>query len=250
VGSLTWLDDTTPFPHPDNAMPEGLLAAGATLTVERLMQAYRQGIFPWFNPGDPVLWWSPDPRMVLACADFKVSHSMSKKLRQTARLERSGKARVRIATDTAFSSVIQACAEPRAAQHGTWISPAVQRAYLDWHQAGYAHSIETWIDGRLAGGLYGVCMGRFFFGESMFSKVPDASKLALAYLVRYLRVQGIDHIDCQQQTGHLASLGARPISRRAFMALLDERLRLPEPEWRPGQLLADGTLAPMEETAA
>ncbi|MBB5215057.1 leucyl/phenylalanyl-tRNA--protein transferase [Parapusillimonas granuli] len=249
MGSLTWLDDTTPFPHPDNAMPEGLLAAGATLSVERLTQAYRQGIFPWFNPGDPVLWWSPDPRMVLACADLKVSHSLAKKLRQAARLETTGAARLRITTDTAFSSVIQACAEPRADQHGTWISPSIQRVYLDWHLAGCAHSIETWVDGRLAGGLYGVCLGRFFFGESMFSKVPDASKLALVYLVRYLQAQGVSHIDCQQQTRHLASMGARPISRGAFMALLEERLDLPPPDWRPGQLLADGTLAPLEENA-
>jgi leucyl/phenylalanyl-tRNA--protein transferase len=249
VGSLTWLDDTTPFPHPCNAMPEGLLAAGATLSVERLIQAYRQGIFPWFNPGDPVLWWSPDPRMVLKCDDFKVSRSLAKKLRQLERLERSEHERVRIMTDTAFASVIQACAEPRSSQHGTWISPTIQSAYKAWHESGMAHSIETWIDGRLVGGLYGVCMGRFFFGESMFSRVPDASKMALAYLVRFLHAQGISHIDCQQQTSHLASLGANPVRRSAFLELLEERLDLPAPNWRPGQLLADGMLAPITECA-
>lgn len=230
-------------------MPEGLLAAGASVTVERLTQAYRQGIFPWFNPGDPVLWWSPDPRMVLNCDSFKVSRSLAKKLRQIARLERSAQPQIRIMTDTAFSSVIQACAQPRAKQHGTWISPAIQRAYQEWHEAGHAHSIETWIDGQLAGGLYGVCIGRFFFGESMFARVPDASKLALAYLVRFLRAQGVSHIDCQQQTSHLASLGASPISRAAFLKLLEARVDMPPPEWRPGQLLADGALAPIVENA-
>lgn len=244
---LIWLDDAMPFPDPQLALPEGLLAAGGDLSVERLTDAYSMGIFPWFNVGDPVLWWSPDPRMVLACSDFKVSHSLGKTLRKIARGEASGNARVRVLTDTAFSSVIGSCAAPRLHEKQTWISPAIQSAYLAWHQAGVAHSIETWVDGKLVGGLYGVCMGRFFFGESMFSSVNDASKVALAYLVTFLRVRGIGHIDCQQQTSHLGSLGARPISRSAFLLLLQDALAKPKVTWVPGQIMHTGVLAPIEE---
>lgn len=244
MASLTWLDDTTPFPDPDLALPEGLLAAGSRLSIQRLTEAYSRGIFPWFNQGDPVLWWSPDPRMVLACEDLVISHSLGKKLRQIARDESSATARVRVTTDHAFASVIAACAAPRARERNTWISPAVQSAYLAWHKAGAAHSVETWLDGQLVGGLYGVCLGRFFFGESMFSRASDASKIALAYLTAFLRRQGIAHIDCQQQTGHLASMGAKPISRREFMALLENALQLPAPPWRPGRILHTGELAP------
>ena len=247
MASLTWLDDDTPFPDPDNALPEGLLAAGATLNTDRLTQAYRLGIFPWFNEGDPVLWWSPDPRMVLACKDFKASHSLSKKLRQIARNEGTASARIRVTTDLCFPDVIQACAEPRRTQHATWISPAIQAAYIAWHEQGTVHSIETWIDGKLAGGLYGVCLGRFFFGESMFSRATDASKIAIAYLTRFLLAQGITHIDCQQQTGHLASLGAQAISRKQFRALLDQALLLPAPAWQRGELWQSGQLAPAEQ---
>jgi leucyl/phenylalanyl-tRNA--protein transferase len=247
VASLTWLDDAAPFPHPDSAPPEGLLAAGGRLSVARLTEAYSQGIFPWFNEGDPILWWSPDPRMILACADFKASHSLKKKLRQVARAEQDPTARIRITTDTAFSEVIAACAAVRGGRHATWISPAIQTAYTAWHKAGAAHSIETWIDGRLAGGLYGVCLGRFFFGESMFSLASDASKLALAYLVNFLLARGIRHVDCQQQTSHLASLGAQPMSRREFLALLDAALDRDAPVWTPGRILASGQLAPLEE---
>ncbi|MGB3288517.1 MAG: leucyl/phenylalanyl-tRNA--protein transferase [Burkholderiaceae bacterium] len=246
MASLIWLDDAAPFPHPDSALPEGLLAAGGCLSVPRLMEAYSQGIFPWFNEGDPILWWSPDPRMVLGCEDFKASHSLSKKLRQLARAEQDPDARIRITTDAAFSQVIGACASVRGGRHGTWISPAIQAAYIDWHKAGTAHSIETWMDGELVGGLYGVCLGRFFFGESMFSLVSDASKLALAYLVDFLLARGIRHIDCQQQTGHLASLGARPMPRRDFLALLDAALLQPAPAWTPGRILHSGRLAPLE----
>ncbi|HUG59925.1 MAG TPA: leucyl/phenylalanyl-tRNA--protein transferase [Candidimonas sp.] len=242
---LTWLDDTTPFPHPDNAHPEGLLAAGGGLSVSRLTEAYSKGIFPWFNEGEPVLWWSPDPRMVLACADFKVSHSLAKKLRQVGRNEGLADARIRITTNTAFAQVIAACAGQRTTQPGTWISPAIQSAYLAWHHAGSAHSIETWIDGQLMGGLYGINLGRFFFGESMFSRASDASKLALAYLVKFLQAQGIQHIDCQQQTGHLASLGAQPMSRSDFMNVLERALQEKKPGWGSGQILQSGELAPI-----
>ncbi|MGB6103350.1 MAG: leucyl/phenylalanyl-tRNA--protein transferase [Pusillimonas sp.] len=246
MASLIWLDDCAPFPDPEAALPEGLLAAGADLTVARLTQAYQRGIFPWFNDGDPILWWSPDPRMVLACADFRESRSLSKTLRRIARDEGGGSAKVRVSTNLDFAAVIRACAQPRRTQHATWISPAVQTAYLAWHRAGAAHSIETWIDGELAGGLYGVCLGRFFFGESMFSRVTDTSKIATAYLVRFLRKRGIAHIDCQQQTGHLASLGALPMSRKQFLDLLNQALQYPAPEWGRGEIWQSGELAPIE----
>lgn len=246
MARLIWLDESSPLPHPDNALPEGLLAAGGGLSIARLTEAYSKGIFPWFNEGEPVLWWSPDPRMVLTCADFKVSHSLGKKLRQVGRNERTRDAGIRIMTDTAFAQVIAACAAPRTTQPGTWISPAIQSAYLAWHHAGHAHSVETWIDGKLMGGIYGVNLGGFFFGESMFSRASNASKLALAYLVTFLRARGIPHIDCQQQTGHLASLGAVPISRKHFLALLEQGLKVDPPTWRPGQILLSGELAPIE----
>ncbi len=245
MAHLTWLDDLSPLPHPDTALPDGLLAAGGGLSIARLTEAYGKGIFPWFNEGEPVLWWSPDPRMVLACADFKVSHSLGKRLRQIKRGECEPDAAIRITTNIAFAQVIAACAAPRTTQDGTWISPAIQSAYLAWHRAGRAHSIETWISGKLAGGLYGVNLGGFFFGESMFSRADDASKLALSYLVGFLRARGIQHIDCQQQTGHLASLGARPISRRHFLALLERALRSDAPAWGHGQILQSGQLAPI-----
>lgn len=247
MASLIWLDDCAPFPDPDAALPEGLLAVGANLTVERLAQAYRRGIFTWFNEGDPILWWSPDPRMVLTCDEFKTSHSLSKKLRQIARNEGTDSVRIRVSTNLAFAAIIRGCAEPRGMQHATWISPSIQAAYTAWHKAGAAHSIETWIDGELAGGLYGVCLGRFFFGESMFSRATDASKIALAYLIRFLSIRGISHIDCQQQTGHLATLGARPLSRKQFLDLLNKALQYPAPEWGRGEILQSGQLARCEE---
>src|SRR3546814_4914780 len=157
--------------------------------------------------------------MVLAGENCKSSHSLGKKLRQTARAEQSPAARIRITPDTAFAAVIAACAAPRDAQRETWISPAIPAASFAWHKAGSVHSVETWIDGQLAGGLYGVCLGRFFFGDSMFSRSSDASKLALAYLVDFLLARGIRHIDCQQQTGHLSSLGAQPMPRSDFLEI-------------------------------
>ncbi|NYT63578.1 leucyl/phenylalanyl-tRNA--protein transferase [Alcaligenaceae bacterium] len=240
---LTWLDDFTPLPHPSAAQPEGLLAAGGKLSINRLTEAYSKGIFPWFNEGEPVLWWSPDPRMVLDCAKLKVSQSLGKKLRQIGRSELTPAARIRITTNTAFARVIASCAATRASQPGTWISPAIQAAYLAWHEAGSVHSIETWIDGQLVGGLYGVNLGSMFFGESMFSLASDASKLALAYLVGFLQARGIHHIDCQQQTGHLASLGARPINRVCFLAMLEQALQDTPPSWGAGQILQSGQLA-------
>lgn len=213
--------DDAPFPPPEHALGDdspapGLLAAGGRLSLKRLRMAYSQGIFPWSGPGEPLLWWSTAPRMVLQVRDFKLHRSLRKTLRHfIAHPHRE----VRI--DTAFSTVLRHCAKtPREGQYGTWIVPPVRAAYEAWHRAGEAHSFETWVDGRLAGGLYGVCLGRMFYGESMFAHATDASKIALAALVAFCRAHGIEWIDCQQQTSHLASLGARPVSRAEFLAHL------------------------------
>lgn len=246
VNSLIWLESDTPLPDPDRALPDGLLAAGGDLSVTRLGEAYSKGIFPWFNEGDPVLWWSPDPRMVLECARFKESRSLGKKLRQMARLQDSPEERVIVTIDLAFQYVIRACAAPRATQSGTWISDRIIHAYSKWHLMGQAHSVETWVDGRLAGGLYGVNLGRFFFGESMFAWSADASKIALAYLVRFLARHGITHLDCQQDTPHLSSLGATTMSRAAFLTLMREAIQRPAPLWQAGRLLHDGQLRPQQ----
>jgi leucyl/phenylalanyl-tRNA---protein transferase len=214
---LIWIDDDTPLPPTHYALGRdsdapGLLAAGGRITPTRLEQAYRHGIFPWYSRGQPVLWWSPDPRMVLPVADFRVSRSLHKVLRRF--VARPGH-EVRI--DSAFRRVIEACAKtPRDGQDGTWIVPAVLEAYVAWHRAGRVHSVETWVDGELVGGLYFVAIGRMFFGESMFAHRTDASKIALAALVCFARANGVPLVDCQQNTRHLASLGAHEISRQAF----------------------------------
>ena len=206
---IPWLFPDTPFPPVERALssPNGLLAAGGDLSVGRLLDAYRHGIFPWFNEGEPILWWSPNPRMVLFPPEIKVSRSLRKALRNR---------RYEIRCDTAFRQVMEACAAPRPGQAGTWITPAMMEAYDRLHQAGYAHSVETWIDGELAGGLYGVSLGRAFFGESMFTRVRDASKIALVHLARQLERWGFGLIDCQVATPHLRSLGAREIARSDF----------------------------------
>lgn len=214
---LPWLEPGEPFPDATRAWgPEapapGLLAAGGALDVATLQRAYSAGIFPWFSEGQPILWWSPDPRMVLPVADFKVSKSLAKTLR---RFQRTPGCELRI--DSAFAHVIEACAHtPREGQAGTWIVPSMVAAYTAWHRLGRAHSVETWVDGRLVGGLYCVAIGRMVFGESMFAWVTDASKVALAALVAFCRAHGVTLIDCQQNTGHLASLGAHEVSRQAF----------------------------------
>lgn len=213
---VPWLShDTSAFPPVVAALsdPPGLLAAGGDLSPQRLVAAYRRGIFPWYSPGDPLLWWSPDPRMVLHPAELKISRSLARTLRNTD---------YEVRLDSAFSAVINACATaPRGGQRGTWITPEMQQAYQRLHELGHAHSVETWIDGRLAGGLYGVAVGRAFFGESMFSCVRDASKIALAHLCAYLQQQSFGIIDCQMKTSHLSSLGARPIPRSDFAAALE-----------------------------
>ena len=217
AGTLIWMDPEDPFPPtnlalgPDSEAP-GLLAFGAPVTPERLEEAYSHGIFPWFSPLDPPMWWAPDPRMVLPVAEFKLSHTLRKTLR---RFIRTPGCEVRI--DTAFRQVMQHCARtPRGGQHGTWIVDDILAAYGAWHDAGRAHSVETWIDGDLVGGLYGVGMGSMVFGESMFAHRTDASKIALAALVAFCRSHGITLIDCQQRTSHLASFGAREIPRCDF----------------------------------
>ena len=215
---VPWLDDdAVPLPPTSAALgagtlAPGLLAAGGRLTLERLREAYRHGVFPWFSAGQPVLWWAPDPRMVLPVAEFRLSRSLKKTLR---RFAADPACAVRV--DAAFGAVIAACARaPRPGQDGTWIVPEMVSAYSDWHAVGEVHSFECWIGDELAGGLYGVALGRMFFGESMFARRTDASKIALAALVAFCRTHGIAWIDCQQNTAHLASLGAREVARADF----------------------------------
>ena len=223
---ITWLANDLPFPPVERALrsPNGLLAAGGELTVPRLLEAYRSGIFPWFNPGEPILWWSPDPRMVLIPSEFRISRSFAKILRN---------ANYEVRTDTVFERVMRGCAAPRAAQPGTWIGEDMIAAYCELHQLGYAHSVETWMDGKLAGGLYGVSIGRMFYGESMFSDVSNASKIALAHLSRQLERWQFGMIDCQMNTTHLAALGAREIPRSEFIAKLLELIHCaPLTDWQ------------------
>jgi len=234
---IAWLGTRTPFPPLAAALaePNGLLAAGGDLSPDRLLLAYRRGIFPWYSAGQPILWWSPDPRMVLYVDELRVSRSLAKRLR-------AGVFEVRI--DSAFSEVIEACADfPRAGQRGTWITAEIVAAYCELHRRGFAHSVEAWRDGQLVGGLYGLALGRVFFGESMFARESDASKIALVHLVAKLKTLGVPIIDCQQETAHLAALGARPIPRERFAAHLAELIHSAGPPggWRPDRVA--GTLS-------
>ncbi len=205
------------FPDPESATPEGIVAAGGNLEPATLLEAYAKGLFPWYSEGMPILWWSPDPRMVLFPDGLKVSHS----LRQTLR---AGKYSCRV--DTAFPEVIEQCAGvPRHGQEGTWITPEMKKAYIRLHELGYAHSFETYHGEELAGGLYGVSLGAAFFGESMFHLMPDASKVALYHLVQWCKTYRFDFIDAQTPTDHLASLGAREIPRREFLEMLEEAMK-------------------------
>jgi leucyl/phenylalanyl-tRNA---protein transferase len=233
VMMVPWLTDDTPFPPVSRALaePNGLLAVGGDLSADRLLSAYSRGIFPWYATGQPIMWWSPDPRMVLEIDEFKPARSLRKRLRQKWFDVRS---------NTAFETVIQACAEmPRRGQYGTWITPQMKAAYSALHRDGYAHSIETWRNGNLVGGLYGVLLDRVFFGESMFALETDASKVALATLVGLLRVLRVKLIDCQQETAHLASLGAKAIARNHFAERLGNLINSTTPcsEWPRGALL-------------
>ena len=224
---IPWLESDSAFPALDAALkhPNGLVAAGGDLAPRRLLAAYRQGIFPWYSAGEPILWWSPDPRMVLFPAELKVTRSLAKSLR---------KRDYEIRYDSAFDAVMQGCAGARDGQPGTWITDEMRAAYNELHRLGHAHSVETWIEGELAGGLYGVAIGRMFYGESMFTRVRDASKLALVHLVRHLERQGCGMIDCQMHTRHIESFGAREIPRSEFSRKLRELVdyALPPIEWR------------------
>ncbi len=222
VKTITWLspkDAPEWFPPPEQALdePPGLLAAGGDLSPARLLAAYRRGIFPWYSPGQPVLWWSPDPREVLFPEEFRISRSLAKTLRNGG---------FGVATDVDFAGVIDGCAAPRPHSLGTWITAEMRTAYLELHRRGHAHSIEARLGGELVGGLYGVRLGGVFFGESMFSVARDASKVALAHLVAVCRRNSIAVIDCQLASRHLASLGSRSIPRAQFQALLKEWVAL------------------------
>lgn len=203
------------FPPPQAASSEGILAVGGDLTPERLLEAYRQGIFPWYADSEPIIWWSPHPRCVLFPEEIKVSRTMKQILRQK---------RFAITFDRKFPLVIASCQKKRPGQAGTWITEEMREAYLKLHEMGYAHSVEAWYDGNLAGGLYGVSLGRCFFGESMFSQISNASKAAFITLVKYLQEKGFGLIDCQVRSDHLLSLGAREIPRDVFLTLLQHLL--------------------------
>jgi len=207
------------FPPTDEAEDDGLLAIGGDLTKERLLIAYRKGIFPWYEVGQPILWWSPDPRLILIPEELKISRSLRKVLRRD---------QFEIRFDSAFQQVIEACADVRTTQgEGTWIIPEMQQAYTELHQEGFAHSVESWLDGKLAGGLYGISLGQCFFGESMFSTRNDASKVALVALAEFSKKVGIKMIDCQMTTAHLLSLGAREVKRKVFLKNLKKYIEEP-----------------------
>ena len=212
---VPWIESALDFPSVNTALaePNGLLCVGADLAPQTIIAAYSRGIFPWFSDNQPILWWSPDPRMVLFPAEFKVSKSLAKTVNRKL---------FEIRFDSAFAEVISACAEPRQQGGSTWIVPEMQVAYVQLHALGVAHSIESWRDGKLVGGLYGLALGRMFFGESMFARETDASKVALVALVDKLKRDGFELIDCQQETGHLASFGARPVARDNFVQRLKE----------------------------
>jgi leucyl/phenylalanyl-tRNA---protein transferase len=225
---VPWLRSGASFPPLEAALgdPNGLLAAGGDLSPERLIAAYRHGIFPWYNEAQPILWWSPDPRMVLFVDEIRISRSLRRLVKQR---------RFELRADTAFQAVMEGCAEPRDGQSGTWISPPVIDAYARLHRMGYAHSVEAWRDGKLAGGLYGVAIGRMFFGESMFARESDASKVALVHLAAIMRQREMPLIDCQQETAHLSRFGARPIPRREFARWLARLVDAPQSRapWTP-----------------
>ncbi|GHB04944.1 leucyl/phenylalanyl-tRNA--protein transferase [Modicisalibacter luteus] len=222
---LPWLpSQPVAFPPLDYALdePDGLLAAGGALTPDWLLAAYRRGIFPWYSEGQPILWWSPDPRLVLFPAEVRVRRSLAKRMRN---------AGFKVTCDHDFDGVINACATSRADAEGTWITAPMQQAYRQLHRLGHAHSIEVWRNERLVGGLYGISLGRMFFGESMFSVESDASKVALVHLTRYMQANGGGLIDCQMHTPHLVSLGARDIARNDFIVYLEEYVDQPALSW-------------------
>ena len=243
-----WVDPDTPLPPADQDVPghPGLIALGADLGPHRLVEAYSHGLFPWYTSGQPVLWWSPDPRMVVFTGEFSPARTLRRLLRQL-HGRAPGAPAWHITLDTAFTRVMQACAEPRPGQEGTWITPAIIAAYTGLHALGLAHSLEVWEAAptgtapaafdddaprpQLIAGLYGVSLGRMFFGESMFTRRPNASKCAFATLMHLLVQHGFPMVDCQQSTRHLGSLGGRDISRAEFLARIQPLLRQPGPDW-------------------
>ena len=226
---IPWLAAGQPFPPVRTALaqPNGLLAASRKLSVGRLLEAYQKGIFPWYSAGEPVLWWSPHPRMVLFTDAFRVSRTFGKTLRRVARSDA-----IELRANSAFEAVMRACAEPRDEDGGTWITADMIAAYSELHRRGVAVSIETWNEGELVGGLYGNSLGRMFYGDSMFTRATDASKIALAALVRLLLGEKVRVIDCQQNTRHLASLGAREIGRAEFLAHVKTAVDAAPIDWR------------------
>jgi len=225
IHDLQWLDPEDPtatFPPLDCALtePDGLLALGGDLSITRLVSAYQLGIFPWYSDGQPIMWWSPDPRTILLPDDLTISRSLAKTLRKKS---------YKTTLNKAFSDVIHACAAPRQDDEGTWITADMQQAYINLHHAGYAHSVEAWQDGQLVGGLYGIAVGQVFFGESMFTYARDASKIAFVSLIKMLKNTGFKMIDCQVDSAHLQSLGATQISRALFSKRLSEYCNLPTP---------------------
>lgn len=239
---IPWLEVDSPFPDVSQALSEtqgaaGLLAAGADLSPKRLLEAYRHGIFPWYSEGQPILWWSTDPRMVLMTSNLKISDSLKKSYRKAQQDSRWS-----FRFDSAFEQVVRACAEPRRNQAGTWISEDIIAGYVGLHQFGYAHSSEAWLDGELVGGAYGVCIGKMFYGESMFAKVTDASKMAFLHLVQHLRQQGVEMIDCQQETAHLARFGANPITRSEFIVRMQKAQQA-------GEVVFEQSAAPLDRAS-
>ena len=224
---IPWLERGDAFPPLERALrnPNGLLAAGADLSPRRLLEAYRRGIFTWYSGEEPILWWSPDPRMVLYCDELRMPRSLAKSVRNKG---------YEIRVDSDFPGVLEGCAAPRKGEAGTWLNAQMCRAYLALHRAGHAHCFECWRAGALVGGLYGVAIGRMFYGESMFSRATDASKVALVALVEELRARGFPLVDCQMKTPLLASLGAREVPRRAFLRELAALVNYDEPPgaWR------------------
>lgn len=234
IQNLAWIDSRDPdasFPPLTDALsePDGLLAFGGDLSATRLLNAYRHGIFPWYSDGQPIMWWSPDPRTVLLPSDLKISRSLRKTLNKKPFV---------ITVDTAFEHVIAACAEPRADGEGTWITTEMQAAYCRMHEQGHAHSVEAWQDGELVGGLYGIAIGQVFFGESMFSRVSNASKVAFVHFVKWLQTLNYQLIDCQVESGHLFSLGATNIPRDEFASLLNRycEIKVDNAHWKPTTL--------------
>jgi leucyl/phenylalanyl-tRNA--protein transferase len=223
---LHWLDDSFDFPDPATALknPNGLLAVGGDLQPMRLLQAYQRGIFPWFDDDQPPLWWTPDPRMVLFPHELHISHSLQKAIRNSTFV---------LSSDQAFAAVLTGCAAPRKGSNGTWITEEMQKAYLSLHEQGFAHSVEVWDNDVLVGGLYGLALGKVFFGESMFSRKSNASKIAFVHVVKTLAAVGVELIDCQVANPHLESLGARTIPRKDFMEFLPFCTKVPKPAYWP-----------------